>query len=75
MTADTFMTKVTEAYRQRPEIIEKAAAFRKEFIIMAYQDIDYYYGNYIRAVETNKKKTGNLPSLNQKILKRQLRQN
>lgn len=56
MTADTFMIKVTEAYRHRPEIIEKAAAFRKEFIIMAYQDIDYYYGNYIRAVETNKKK-------------------
>jgi hypothetical protein len=56
MTADTFMVKVTETYRHRPEIIEKAVAFRKEFIIMAYQDIDYYYGNYIRAVETNKKR-------------------
>jgi hypothetical protein len=56
MTADTFMLKVTEAYRHRPEIMEKAVAFRKEFIIMAYQDIDYYYGNYIRAVETNKKR-------------------
>ena len=56
MTADTFMAGVTETYGQRPEILEKAAEFRKEFIMMAYQDIDYYYGNYIRATETNTKK-------------------
>lgn len=56
MTADTFMVSVAEQYRHKPEIIEKAAAFRKEFISMASEDLDYYYGNYIRAAETNKQK-------------------
>jgi hypothetical protein len=56
MAADTFMASVNESYRQRPEILERAAEFRKEFIVMSYQDIDYYYGNYIRATETNTKK-------------------
>ena len=54
MVADTLMVSVSEKYRHKPEIIEKAAAFRKEFIIMANEDIDYYYGNYIRAADTNK---------------------
>lgn len=56
MVADTFMVKVTELFRHSPGIPVKAAIFRKEFIMMAYQDIDYYYGNYIRAAETNEKK-------------------
>ncbi|MGD8521680.1 MAG: hypothetical protein PVF56_11100 [Desulfobacterales bacterium] len=70
MTADTFMAGVTETYRQRPEILEKAAAFRKEFIMMAYQDIDYYYGNYIRATETNKKKDWEFAASESENLKR-----
>jgi hypothetical protein len=56
MTADTFMVSVAEKYRHKPEIMDKAVAFRKEFISMANQDLDYYYGNYIRAAETNKQK-------------------
>lgn len=70
MTADTFMVSVAETYRHRPEIIEKAVAFRKEFIIMAYQDIDYYYGNYIRATETNKKKDWEFAISESKALKK-----
>ena len=56
MVADTFMVSVAEKYRHKPEIVQKAAAFRKEFISMANEDLDYYYGNYIRATETNKQK-------------------
>jgi hypothetical protein len=38
--------------------------------MMAYQDIDYYYGNYIRATETNKKKDWEFAASESENLKR-----
>lgn len=54
-TADTFMISVTEKFRDQPEIIGKAVQFRQEYMARAYEDIDYYYGNFIKAAQTRKK--------------------
>ena len=54
-TADIFMISVTEKFRDHPEILSNAVQFRKEYIARAYEDIDYYYGNFIKAAQTRKK--------------------
>ena len=54
-TADLFMISAAEKFRDDPGILSKAVLFRKDYIARAYRDIDYYYGNYIRAFETHEK--------------------
>jgi predicted house-cleaning noncanonical NTP pyrophosphatase (MazG superfamily) len=56
MVGDVFLKKAVERYRHYPEVVAKAAAFREAFILQAYKDIDYYYGNYIRAAMAHEEK-------------------
>jgi hypothetical protein len=49
------MISAAEKFRDDPGILSKAVLFRKDYIARAYRDIDYYYGNYIRAFETHEK--------------------
>ena len=57
MFADFFLKGVAENARHHPDVISKAAVFRDEFISRSYKDINYYFGNFIRATETNEEKS------------------
>jgi hypothetical protein len=54
MVGDDFKQKAGESLGTTPEMEEKAEAFKEELMRQARELADRYYGNFIKAAETNK---------------------
>jgi hypothetical protein len=54
MVGDDFKQKAGESLGTMPEMEKKAEAFREELMRQARELADRYYGNFIKAAETNK---------------------